>query len=38
MNWLLPADQAQLLCGALSALAVASFVATKAAEVWGLLR
>ncbi len=38
MEWLLDIDQAKLLCGALGALAVASFVLTKAAEVVGLIR
>lgn len=38
MDWLIPVDQAQLLCGALGLLAVASFALTKAAEVLGWIR
>lgn len=38
MDWLVPTDQAQLLCGALGILAVASFVLTKAAEVLRLIK
>lgn len=38
MDYLIPIDQARLLCAALGALGVISFVATKAAEVWGLLK
>jgi hypothetical protein len=38
MDYLIPLDQARLLCAALGALGVLSFVATKAAEVLGLLK
>lgn len=33
MDWLIPIDQARLLCGALGALGLISFAATKAADV-----
>ncbi len=32
MDWLVPIDQAQLLCGVLSSVAVISFVLTKLKE------
>jgi len=38
MDYLIPLDQARLLCAALGALGVISFVATKAAEVLRLIK
>jgi hypothetical protein len=38
MDYLLPLDQARLLCGALGALGLISFVVTKAAEVLRLIK
>jgi hypothetical protein len=38
MDYLIPIDQARLLCAALGALGVISFVATKAAEILGLVK
>jgi hypothetical protein len=38
MDWLVPIDQARLLCGALGALGIISFVATKAAEILRIVK
>jgi hypothetical protein len=38
MDYLIPLDQARLLCGALGALGILSFALTKAAEIWGLTK
>jgi hypothetical protein len=38
MDYLIPIDQARLLCAALGALGVLSFVATKAAEILRIVK